>query len=133
MPSRAWPGVYIYDYLPDERIRQRANERYTTANEYFRRVPVTPESRTIGREGEVITMAILLSMQDVRTGKLLAFFGLFAMAGSNVHSNRVDRTTAQDAIQASVVRRFQAKRGLPTDYRSPSPSSSTGPSFWPNR
>jgi hypothetical protein len=58
-------GVYIYDYLPDERIRKRINERYTMANEYFVELLNAPESRTRGQGREVITMAVLLSMQDV--------------------------------------------------------------------
>lgn len=68
-------GVYIYDYLPDERIRQRINERYILADEYFSRLLVAPESREIGGGDEVITMAVLLSMQDVSvTDKFLCFF-----------------------------------------------------------
>ncbi|KAM0439931.1 hypothetical protein ACHAPT_001029 [Fusarium lateritium] len=58
-------GVYIYDYLPDERIRQRINERYVMADEYFSKLLVAPESRRIGGGDEVITMAVLLSMQDI--------------------------------------------------------------------
>jgi hypothetical protein len=58
-------GVYIYDYLPDERIRQRINQRYAMANKYFNELLNAPESRTRGEGREVITMAVLLSMQDV--------------------------------------------------------------------
>jgi hypothetical protein len=58
-------GVYIYDYLPDERIRQRINQRYAMANQYFIELLNAPESRTRGEGREVITMAVLLSMQDV--------------------------------------------------------------------
>jgi hypothetical protein len=58
-------GVYIYDYLPDERIRKRINERYAMANKYFAGLLNAPESRTRGQGREVITMAVLLSMQDV--------------------------------------------------------------------
>ncbi|KAF4986138.1 hypothetical protein FDECE_16106, partial [Fusarium decemcellulare] len=58
-------GVYIYDYLPDERIRQRINERYAMADEYFSKLLVAPESREVGGGDEVITMAVLLSMQDI--------------------------------------------------------------------
>jgi hypothetical protein len=59
-------GVYIYDYLPDERIRQRINQRYHMADEYFCKLLNAPESRVTGEGKEVITMAVLLSMQDVR-------------------------------------------------------------------
>ncbi|KAM0293679.1 hypothetical protein ACHAPM_011563 [Fusarium culmorum] len=58
-------GVYIYDYIPDERIRNRSNERYAMANECFAQLLNAPESRTRGQGREVITMAVLLSMQDV--------------------------------------------------------------------
>ncbi|KAF4970443.1 hypothetical protein FSARC_2520 [Fusarium sarcochroum] len=58
-------GVYIYDYLPDERIRQRINQRYIMADEYFSKLLNAPESREVGKGAEVITMAVLLSMQDV--------------------------------------------------------------------
>ncbi|KAF4441676.1 hypothetical protein F53441_11936, partial [Fusarium austroafricanum] len=58
-------GVYIYDYLPDERIRQRINQRYVMADQYFSTLLNAPESRENGKGQEVITMAVLLSMQDV--------------------------------------------------------------------
>lgn len=58
-------GVYIYDYLPDERIRRRINERYIQADENFRNLLVDPDSYEIGKGSEVITMAVILSMQDV--------------------------------------------------------------------
>ncbi|KAI1045455.1 hypothetical protein LB505_006364 [Fusarium chuoi] len=59
-------GVYIYDYIPDERIRQRINQRYITADQYFSTLLNAPESRENGKGQEVITMAVLLSMQDAR-------------------------------------------------------------------
>ncbi|RGP66204.1 hypothetical protein FLONG3_8933 [Fusarium longipes] len=62
---QALAGVYIYDYLPDERIRRRINQRYAMANKYFIKLLNAPESRTRGQGQEVITMAVLLSMQDV--------------------------------------------------------------------
>ncbi|KAH7227938.1 fungal-specific transcription factor domain-containing protein [Fusarium oxysporum] len=58
-------GVYIYDYIPDERIRQRINQRYVTADQYFSTLLNAPESRENGKGQEVITMAVLLSMQDI--------------------------------------------------------------------
>lgn len=67
-------GVYIYDYLPDERIRQRINERYIMADEYFSKLLVAPESRRIGGGDEVITMAVLLSMQDVSAAEISCVF-----------------------------------------------------------
>lgn len=61
-------GVYIYDYLPDERIRQRINERYMLADAHFSNLLASPESSEIGKGSEVITMAVILSMQDVSLG-----------------------------------------------------------------
>ncbi|KPM40958.1 hypothetical protein AK830_g5628 [Neonectria ditissima] len=58
-------GVYIYDYLPDERIRKRINDRYIKADEIFRSLLTKPESYEIGKGSEVITMAVILSMQDI--------------------------------------------------------------------
>ncbi|KAF4462609.1 hypothetical protein FALBO_10570, partial [Fusarium albosuccineum] len=58
-------GVYIYDYLPDERIQQRINKRYTITDEYFSKLLVAPKSREVGGGDKVITMAVLLSMQDI--------------------------------------------------------------------
>lgn len=63
---QALAGVYIYDYLPDERVRQRINQRYVESNQYFIELLNDPESRMPGKGQEVITMAILLSMHDVR-------------------------------------------------------------------
>ncbi|KAH7185781.1 fungal-specific transcription factor domain-containing protein [Fusarium flagelliforme] len=62
---QALAGVYIYDYLPDERVRQRINQRYVESNQYFIELLNDPESRMPGKGQEVITMAILLSMHDV--------------------------------------------------------------------
>lgn len=58
-------GIYIYDYLPDERVRQRINKRYIQADEHFSRLLVDPESLSSEKDSEVITMAVILSMQDV--------------------------------------------------------------------
>ncbi|KAH7175775.1 fungal-specific transcription factor domain-containing protein [Dactylonectria macrodidyma] len=58
-------GVYIYDYLPDERIRQRINERYIRADKHFSELLSSPESSEVGKGSEVITMAVILSMQDI--------------------------------------------------------------------
>ncbi|KAF7533350.1 hypothetical protein G7Z17_g13524 [Cylindrodendrum hubeiense] len=67
MDRRLWDfsGVYIYDYLPDERIRQRINERYIMADMHFSKLLASPESSEIGKGSEVITMAVILSMQDI--------------------------------------------------------------------
>jgi hypothetical protein len=58
-------GVYIYDYLPDERIRQRTNERYVLADAHFSKLLTTLKNTEAKKRSEVITMAIILSIQDV--------------------------------------------------------------------
>ncbi|CAM1502062.1 Fc.00g040460.m01.CDS01 [Cosmosporella sp. VM-42] len=58
-------GVYIYDYLPTEKIRQRINDRYAAADAHFSKLLAAPESSEVGKGSEVITMAVILSMQDV--------------------------------------------------------------------
>ena len=58
-------GVYIYDYLPSEKIRQRINDRYAVAGAHFSKLLAAPESTEVGKGSEVITMAVILSMQDV--------------------------------------------------------------------
>ncbi|KAL4724138.1 hypothetical protein ACLX1H_008747 [Fusarium chlamydosporum] len=49
----------------DERIRHRINQRYAMANQYFIQLLNAPESRAVGKGGTVVTMAVLLSMQDI--------------------------------------------------------------------
>lgn len=58
-------GVYIYDYVPEPRIRQRINQRYLEADAHFSNMLTSPENTEIGKGSEVITMAVILSMQDV--------------------------------------------------------------------
>ncbi|KAJ0129946.1 Catechol 1,2-dioxygenase, partial [Fusarium oxysporum f. sp. albedinis] len=58
-------GIYIYDYMPLEDIRQRINQRYDMANQYYSTLLHAPESREVGKGQEVITMTVLLSMLDI--------------------------------------------------------------------
>ncbi|KAH6869273.1 fungal-specific transcription factor domain-containing protein [Thelonectria olida] len=58
-------GVYIYDYLPDERIRQRTNERHVLADAHFSKLLTTLKSTEAKKRSEAVTMAIILSIQDV--------------------------------------------------------------------
>lgn len=59
-------GVYIYDYVHDERVRQRINQRYLEADSHFSRMLTDPQSCQPGQGSDVIiTMAVILSMQDV--------------------------------------------------------------------
>jgi hypothetical protein len=87
-------GVYIYDYLPDERIRQFVNQRYYMAAEYFGKLLNAPDSRVIGEGKEVITMAVLLSMQDVCTVHCFRFytrmFHCFGVIQSDWFADRPD-------------------------------------------
>jgi hypothetical protein len=69
-------GVYVYDYLPDERMRQLINQRYVVADQYFSTLLNTPESTENGKGQEVITMAVLLSLQDVRIIAVVFIFFL---------------------------------------------------------
>lgn len=59
-------GIYIYDYQPVDSIRRRVNERFSEAEFRFSRLlndPTTVQSDD--RANELITMAVILSMQDV--------------------------------------------------------------------
>ncbi|KAF5981589.1 hypothetical protein FBULB1_4700 [Fusarium bulbicola] len=58
-------GIYIYDYVPDERLRQRINQRYVEADQNYIAHLNAPESREVRKGQEVITMTVLLSMLDV--------------------------------------------------------------------
>lgn len=60
-------GIYIYDYRPVQHIKDRVIERFTDAERRF--TELLNDSRT-SRDGnladELITIAVILSMQDVR-------------------------------------------------------------------
>ncbi|KAK2666173.1 Fungal transcription factor [Fusarium oxysporum f. sp. vasinfectum] len=58
-------GIYIYDYVPSERLRRRINERYALADQCYSKLLNAPENRQNGKGQEVITLAVLLSMQDI--------------------------------------------------------------------
>jgi hypothetical protein len=115
-------GVYIYDYLPDELIRQRINERYVMADEYFSKLLVAPESRRIGGGDEVITMAVILSMQDVRVTanrcRMIALRQHLVVTRSDSHLDCPDRAAAQETLLPSLVGRVQTRRVLPPQNRS---------------
>lgn len=78
-------GVYIYDYVPDERVRKRINQRYLEADSHFSRMLADPQSCQPGQGSDVIiTMAVILSMQDVsRLTSLTAWTCLDAISNSN--------------------------------------------------
>ncbi|KJZ78614.1 hypothetical protein HIM_02005 [Hirsutella minnesotensis 3608] len=59
-------GIYIYDYQPIDSIRKRVNERFCEAELRFSRLlndPTTGQNE--GLANELITMAVILSMQDI--------------------------------------------------------------------
>ncbi|EXK77696.1 hypothetical protein FOQG_17610 [Fusarium oxysporum f. sp. raphani 54005] len=58
-------GTYIYDYAPNERIRQLTNQLYVEADRNYIALLNAPESREVGKGQEVITMTVLLSMLDI--------------------------------------------------------------------
>ncbi|KAF4504677.1 hypothetical protein G6O67_008100 [Ophiocordyceps sinensis] len=59
-------GIYIYDYQPIDSIRRRVNERFSEAESRFSRLLNDPSTvRSEARANELITMAVILSMQDI--------------------------------------------------------------------
>lgn len=67
-------GIYIYDYQPIDSIRRRVNERFSEAESRFSRLLNDPSTvRSEARANELITMAVILSMQDV-SWPLLSMF-----------------------------------------------------------
>jgi hypothetical protein len=57
-------------------MRQLINQRYVVADQYFSTLLNTPESTENGKGQEVITMAVLLSLQDVRIIAVVFIFFL---------------------------------------------------------
>ncbi|KHO01709.1 uncharacterized protein MAM_00710 [Metarhizium album ARSEF 1941] len=59
-------GIYIYDYLPLESIRNRVNQRFSDAEKRFSQLlndPATAKDEALANE--LITIAVILSMQDI--------------------------------------------------------------------
>ena len=56
-------GIYIYDYLPEERVRNRINQRYVQADEYLTKLLNSPNKS--GGAAEAIAITVVLSLQDV--------------------------------------------------------------------
>lgn len=59
-------GIYIYDYQPVDSIRRRVKERFCEAEARFSMLlndPTTTQSEIMSNE--LITMAVILSMQDI--------------------------------------------------------------------
>lgn len=59
-------GIYIFDYLPRDDVRRRVNARYYEAELRFSWLLQDPDSaRDEAQANELITIAVILSMQDV--------------------------------------------------------------------
>lgn len=58
-------GIYIHDYLPDEIVRRRVNERFAMAEARFSQLLQDPANLDARESSELVTLASLLSMQDI--------------------------------------------------------------------
>ncbi|RDA91253.1 hypothetical protein CP533_0649 [Ophiocordyceps camponoti-saundersi (nom. inval.)] len=59
-------GIYIYDYKPLDSVRKRVNDRFSEAEARLSRLMNDPStSRNEAQANELITIAVLLSMQDI--------------------------------------------------------------------
>lgn len=59
-------GIYIYDYLPVDSVRDRVNQRFFEAESCYSRLLADPTTaKNSVQASEAITIAALLSMQDV--------------------------------------------------------------------
>ncbi|OAQ57996.1 zinc finger-like protein [Pochonia chlamydosporia 170] len=59
-------GIYIYDYLPLDSIRDRVNQRFFDAEERYSQLLNDPATdRDEAQANELITIAVILSMQDI--------------------------------------------------------------------
>ncbi|KAM3559041.1 hypothetical protein ARSEF4850_004312 [Beauveria asiatica] len=57
-------GIYVYDYLPDDTLRRRVNEKFAIAEARLSEL-LQDTSRNDDQSSELVTLASLLSMQDV--------------------------------------------------------------------
>ncbi|KAJ3476228.1 hypothetical protein NLG97_g9196 [Lecanicillium saksenae] len=58
-------GIYIHDYLPDEIVRRRVNERFAIAEARLSQLLQDQANLDARESSELITLASLLSMQDI--------------------------------------------------------------------
>lgn len=58
-------GVYIYDYVPQRGISKRINELFEVAEARLTELINDPMTLKSDRADELITIAVILSMQDV--------------------------------------------------------------------
>lgn len=67
-------GIYIYDYLPTPQLRRQVNEKLALAESRLSRLLHKHMTLDASRISEVITILILLSMQDVSIRLLIFSF-----------------------------------------------------------
>ncbi len=58
-------GIYVHDYLPDDRVQRQVNEKFTIAEARLRKLLKDIRNLDYGASSELVTLASLLSMQDV--------------------------------------------------------------------
>lgn len=58
-------GVYIYDYVPQAKVSKRVNELFKIAETRLTQLLNHPQSLDMDHGNEIITIAVILSMQDV--------------------------------------------------------------------
>ncbi|KAJ6436929.1 zinc finger-like protein [Purpureocillium lavendulum] len=59
-------GIYIYDYLPVDDVKIRVNQRFSEAESCYSQLLADPgTAQNPVRAGEAITIAAILSMQDI--------------------------------------------------------------------
>ncbi|KAJ6442031.1 Protein phosphatase inhibitor [Purpureocillium lavendulum] len=59
-------GIYIYDYLPKDDVRKRVNDRFFEAESRLSSLLADPATtNNEGQANELITIAVILSMQDI--------------------------------------------------------------------
>jgi hypothetical protein len=61
---QALSGVYVYDYAPNDELSRRINIEFSNAEQRLDELLRSPEFRAQHAD-ELITLAVLLSMQDV--------------------------------------------------------------------
>ncbi|OAA42403.1 hypothetical protein BBO_05066 [Beauveria brongniartii RCEF 3172] len=58
-------GVYIHDYLPNDSVRRRVNERFRIAEDRLSHLLQSPHHLSDDESSELVTLVSLLSMQDI--------------------------------------------------------------------
>lgn len=58
-------AIYIYDYVQTSQLLQRINHKFCVAEARYSELLNEPPSLRIGKGSEIITISVILSMQDV--------------------------------------------------------------------